>query len=597
MSIAESLIKVIADLIAKRLTAERPTTSVTSDMIATNIEKHLVEVANWSRRIQFFGISRGEETDAATIALKLHTEPRRFRLVHRSRDERKDEDQLLTDEHHYVLLGDPGAGKTTTLKRLALHMLKDEASNADDIYQYPIVIRLRELRQPSITVALAEVFGIPYVNRGGDNFVGDVRLEAVVADALNETRAAIMLDGLDEARGGIRGGLQSDISILASRLTTSKVIVSCRTGDYVSTLEQFDLMEICALSAAQIYQIAEFWLEDARPFMAALKALPYYDVVDRPLLLVQLLFIYKKYGYLPSQPAQVYRRLVSTLLHEWDAERGVTRSSSYADFNAERKAEFLAALSYELTYRMRTRSFTEADMIMAYAAICERFALPTTDANKVVEELESHTGIVTMGSAYTFEFSHLSLQEYLCADYLVRQPISERTWQYLAEYPAPLAVATALSSDPGLWLATVVLNASTKILAEAARGLVTRLVLERPGFSRSEEMGVTLLRLFDVAATDALAALIDLSGLPNVMESIALGLRCFSYKKAHLATSELIKLTRTCQHVGVRKLPVPATAAVPFVFVEQLVERGNDDAVILLNKITREASDRRSDQE
>jgi hypothetical protein len=98
MAIAEALIKIIADLLQKRISAHAPAGLPTADTIRERLQNHLTEVTNWSGRIQFFGMSRGEEIDGSTIALKLHTEPRRFRVVYGSRDEPKAETDLLTDD-------------------------------------------------------------------------------------------------------------------------------------------------------------------------------------------------------------------------------------------------------------------------------------------------------------------------------------------------------------------------------------------------------------------------------------------------------------------------------------------------------------------
>src|SRR6185436_15520256 len=72
--------------------------------VGAEVKRHLHEALTWSSRIQFYGMSRAEETELATIALRLTDEPRRFRAqnVHQP----KTEDLLLADDRNYLLLGD-----------------------------------------------------------------------------------------------------------------------------------------------------------------------------------------------------------------------------------------------------------------------------------------------------------------------------------------------------------------------------------------------------------------------------------------------------------------------------------------------------------
>ena len=78
----------------------------------------------------------------------------------------------------------------------------------------------------------------------------------------------------------------------------------------------------------------------------------------------------------------------------------------------------------------------------------------------MVDEIQSSTGIM-IASSIGYEFSHLSLQEYLCADYIVREPFAENLPKYVAEYPAPSAISISLSSNSSTWFAGLVLKPNT----------------------------------------------------------------------------------------------------------------------------------------
>jgi predicted NACHT family NTPase len=197
-------------------------------------------------------------------------------------------------------------------------------------------------------------------------------------------------------------------------------------------------------------------LRTAADFEAAVANVPYKDLRTRPLTLVNLCIVFEKYGYLPPSPVTIYRKIVQLLLEEWDSERGVRRYSRYADFDAARKLDFLAALSYEMdVIRGSGASFSTSNLQEAYREICDRFHLPPNDAAIVAQEIESHSGLIVRTGIETFEFSHKSLQEYLTAEYISRLRLLPTLGILLRNYPNELAIAVALASDPAEWFCSL----------------------------------------------------------------------------------------------------------------------------------------------
>jgi len=555
------------------------------------LERHLREAFNWSKRIQFLGMARAEETETTTIALRLATEPRRFRgrhaLVNRT------EADLLADDKSYILLGDPGAGKTTTLKRVVYKLLFEEPVERDDWYQFPVVIRLRELESGDTLIqTIARALGIPFHRRKDAEghwypgfWLGQMPLEYAVIDFLNVGHAVLLLDGLDELHAASEPKIRSELTRLSLNTNGTKIIVSCRTGDYNSVIEGFDLMEICPLEPHEIAAIAASWLPDPTLFISELGQVPYKDIADRPLLLTQLLFLYKRYGYLPEQPSQVYRKVVSLLLQEWDAERGISRQSRYARFDPDRKAAFLAAIAYQLTFKVQRKVFYETDLLNAYRTVHERFQLPAGDAKQVISEIETHTGIISIAGHDTYEFSHLSLQEYLCADYLIREPHSEHLNEYMADYPAPVAIAVALSSNPSATFATLFIR--SKLTAQdGINSLLSRIVLERPFLDNSPALGVAIMKLYHDLANGDLSNLEKIVTFPGVQESVAVALDYFT--PSSLVTQneiEFICLQRARNLQEARGFRMPERVYLPASMLEDLYVRGNPHAALLRSKL------------
>jgi len=233
---------------------------------------------------------------------------------------------------------------------------------------------------------------------------------------------------------------------------------------------------------------------------------------------------------MPNRPAVLYRKLIRLLLEEWDEKRQVARPSKYAAFGPDEKMDFLSALSYRLTINGSIRFATD-DLVAIYEDICGRFSLPPKEARKVATEIETHNGLI-VASGDMYEFSHLSLQEYLCADHMVRVPNAKRLGQYLDRYPEPVAVAVAISSEPTTWLTQVVNRKEAFQRKDAVRAFVHRLGREQPGFSVHIDLGHSMLRLMFSIADDDVSAFAPLGKIPAVRQSLAEAVQDYDLSRA-----------------------------------------------------------------
>jgi len=233
-------------------------------------------------------------------------------------------------------------------------------------------------------------------------------------------------------------------------------------------------------------------------FLKRIRALPFSELTHRPLFLTQLIILFDNTGDLPKQPYEIYRMITLLSIREWDQERRIYRKSAYADFQPERKLEFLSRLAFELTCQTKTTQFNHSYLLSAYKKIRNHFSLPEGEEKQVAEEIESHTGIIVEAGYGNYEFSHLTIQEYLCAYYMVRSPFPERViTRYIKEYPAPLAIATALSSQPDVWLSSIVLNPRLFHVVSVNEMVVflERLKIETPSFVETGVLGLCFMAL------------------------------------------------------------------------------------------------------
>src|SRR6266498_3021442 len=189
--LSQALVGVVTDVAKAKLSQLFAGTDRNPTDVTQRLALHMQEVGNWSKYTQVFGTAEPTETDSVTVRLRFNEGALRFSL---SGGPACAENDLLESNNHQLILGQPGAGKTTTLKRLVRHLLYTEPASDADRYQYPIVIRLREVdpRVP-LLITLASVLGI---QPDGDKPLADAfaavagrPLEQFLATYLNETHA------------------------------------------------------------------------------------------------------------------------------------------------------------------------------------------------------------------------------------------------------------------------------------------------------------------------------------------------------------------------------------------------------------------------
>jgi hypothetical protein len=475
------------------------------------ISDHQTEIARWASTISFSDSPINRRLGDFFIPLDIYVGQTRLRMEGEEIPETKLEDALGSEVQCHVIVGQPGAGKTTAVKHLCQRFLTEPGFL--DSYQLIIHLPLRDINLSPTTSSpeyirrsLQELLHlrISYPNDlAGDENLGARRSirDQVLADWLNTVRALVVLDGFDEITFKAKRDLViEELRRMARQLTSAAFIMTTRTGEFSSHIEKVKVVEIKPLSQIQIAAFAERWLgaEDAGKFLSQLQVSLFSDTAIRPLTLAHLCILFEKSRRIPSKPKTIYKKIVRLLIEDWDEEKSVHRQSAYADFEPDRKEEFLAHLSYELTSRFKVSTFDEGRLLQGYAEICGNFGLARGEASKVVAELETHTGLILKSGHDSFQFSHKSLQEYLAAEFMVKLPSIPSNMIDLQLMPNELAVATAISSQPSEYLTELVIHHFNRVKTsfQFTRSFVNRLLLENPDFEETSRVGYALLALY-----------------------------------------------------------------------------------------------------
>jgi len=516
--------------IGKELLKESETTLIsTVASIEQSIQNHLRFVNTWTADVSFADMKEAKYTTDIYILLDLYVYPRRYRI---------DLGEPIAiipitgvfdraGKRHVVLLGLPGAGKTTSMKYLCRRLILDEDFCAER-FSFPIVVRLRELGNQrgaggSITIIdrLCNILGLtvelpekkkrqlslatreelPELTREINIWLTALR-EKLVINSLEQLRVLLVLDGFDElATLAEREQALEEIRTLAAHLDNSTMIITSRTGEFVYHIENAAHFEIGSLTREQVSDFILRWLGEPEPASDLIRKIyesPFGDTAIRPLTLAHLCAVYERSGRIPDRPKTIYKKIVHLLLEHWDQQRSVKRYSRYGQFEVDRKFDFLCQLAYVLTTSLQRTVFSDFNLSQTYGEICMDYGLALNEGQAVVSEVETQTGLFLQVTADSFEFAHKSLQEYLTAEYLVKLPKIPLNIDLLFILPNELAIAVAISSNPSAYLSELINNRLINRGAsqEFLRTFLTRLLLEKPDFNLQPEIGLACIFLY-----------------------------------------------------------------------------------------------------
>lgn len=513
------------------------------------------------------------------VHLDLLLEPRRNHTSNKQLDNKKPLEKILIESNNnIVILGQPGSGKTTSVKYIINSILLDEHF-LKGVYAIPIVIRLRNLNRENSLLAenqiggiykkLAQIFGLKFKFKNQEDLSSNKKSEEeliskLIPNILENQKILLILDGFDELTNErTRDLVIEEIKDLAKSLNTVNFLITSRGADFKIKIENTQIYEINELNDDQISEFSFKWFEDenlSKTFIQELKQkTPYNDFYRRPLLLTHLASIYSKSQEIPDKPKLIYQTIIELVLKEWNEIQGVKRKSKYSSFTVSRKREFLASLAFFLTIMYNKSVFSIREISDIYNFINSKFSeLPLEEVDEVIEEIESHNGIILKSGHDSFEFSHLTLQEYLVADYIIRGGSIRLDKKDLLKIPYELAVAVSLSSEPSKFVYDLLVDKifNKDIEMEFLYKFCSRLEIEKPDFDIGPILPISLLTIYTKLVNKENSGLEYFNHRKN-MEELIIKLLPSGFIKDieefYVVDNEKFKTKQKFEYIGLRK--------------------------------------------
>lgn len=315
-----------------------------------------------------------------------------------------------------ALLGNPGSGKTTSLRHVAVELAKGAQVGGKRLI--PLFLSVRDLAVDSRSVEDASVAFLEWLDV--------VEPHAVYRALLRAGDVAILLDGIDEAEPSFQTKLLHEVSKIRENFKTVVICVSGRPHTLGAALPGFEKWETLPLAWDERLSLVATWykaVDEAKgaKLLAECADNPgLLDLGTNPLLLSIVCALYYNDLKIPQEPDELYARTIDGLLGAWDAFRNIARHTPLRELSVRRRAVFVSWIAAVMFERNKL-VFSPRDM--ADTRVLIRFAesthTPELESDAVLASLYNDFGILIERAPSLFSFSHLTFHEYLTAQYIV----------------------------------------------------------------------------------------------------------------------------------------------------------------------------------
>lgn len=366
-----------------------------------------------------------------------------------------------------MIFGKPGSGKTTFLQYLALQCLegKLEASCI------PVFITLRHW--------MAQVkFDRPFCLKSyiQQQWMGYGLSEAQVETLLQQGRALILLDGLDEVPQAEGRELLQQIQHFIESYCQNQIIITCRIAAQGYQLRGFTYVEIADFNSTQIEafvkkvfvaltrsrwqrqqsfqphdsvqiaaESAAKGLEKAEQFLKQLQQpenLPIRELIVTPILLHLTCLVFQERSTFPARRERLYQAGLDILLTEWDSARGIQRDQTDNHLSLPQKMNILSQIAATM-FEQNKYFFEKSEILQVMAEYLVTLPNHNTDpetlwleSEAILRSITLQHGLLVERARDIYSFSHLTFQEYLTARRIVAHAIKEGAihWMQLASH-------------------------------------------------------------------------------------------------------------------------------------------------------------------
>lgn len=326
--------------------------------------------------------------------------------------------QAINSHQKFILLGKPGAGKTTYLRYLALQSVHKDSNIKNR--KLPIFITLRKFVdfEGKLIDYITEQFEICNLEDA----------QPFIENLLKKGKCLILLDGLDEVPQSHQDNIINQINDFSDKYSDNQFVISCRIHAYNAAFPHFKDLELADFNDEQKQHFIDRWFKKEKKVGEKMwKSLKdqtqLLELAATPVLLTLMCIDYDKNFDLQTNRASLYKSAIEALLIQWDAHRRIKRDEIYKNLSTDRKMQLfslIAANTFE-----KDQIFIPSKTLIQYIAnfLTKLSNIPInnlqTDSKAVLKAIVAQHGIFTPRAKDIYSYLHLTFQEYFTAQYIL----------------------------------------------------------------------------------------------------------------------------------------------------------------------------------
>jgi formylglycine-generating enzyme required for sulfatase activity len=363
-----------------------------------------------------------------------------------------------------ALLGDPGAGKSTFVKKLlawqAASLLGECKPPADFSPELvPVLLVLRELAPRLAALKLKNLSADEQKRVLAETIITQIHTEIrrnkaadfipAFQESLEKRMILLALDGLDEVPQDLRGCVRQAVGAFMQTYAVERIIITSRTRSYTgqAVLPNFQPFTIAPFDEEKINRFAHAWYNEqnrlghigpeqsarrADDLTSASNSPDLIEMASNPMMLTSIAIIHQKDIGLPRERVRLYSLVVDVLIRRWQkyktGEESLTPPAALAEFlkDDNRLRATLERLAYD-THAAGERGKENADLTRSSALIlleASEYLGSAALASEFLDYVDQRSGLLVgkggeLERPTSYSFPHRTIQEYLAGCYLV----------------------------------------------------------------------------------------------------------------------------------------------------------------------------------
>jgi energy-coupling factor transporter ATP-binding protein EcfA2 len=415
---------------------------------------------------------------------------------------------LLQPDRRTVILGDPGSGKSTVLRFLAVAGLIPElqqryTAQADDRLTVLVTVRgyADELKSNNNLGLIDYIVATTRANYSIPDFSSDF-----LTHFLKTGRTILLFDGIDELPNvRFKTIVRDRVQSLATSFPGNTIIVTSRIAGYDTEARfsigvPFDHCQMAALKISQQQRFVEDWhrertddprertrlVADLMSILTNPDHVAIRELARNPLLLTIMVLVHRIDVVLPDQRVKLYEKCIETLMFTWlDRKKSLASEVSQPKGVERRQWRRLAAVAQWMHEQAGSGGADKraivptkqlSKMLTDHILEVEYRGAPTQqnndDAENEAQEFLGHVreraGLLIEVGADLYSFLHMTFQEYLAARHIIIQSEVQGD-SYIWQKLGPLA------ADPR-WREVIRLLVAERQSEESQRNLTDNLL-------------------------------------------------------------------------------------------------------------------------